>query len=257
MDDKKIKKLTQKLCRIVKKSTKIYENKTFREAFDRHKFEGDDVTDLDIKTQEFIQTECKKIFKEFNFVGEEEQIGNQSNIKIIVDPIDGTVNFKHNIIFYGTQICILEDEKMIISVLYIPKEKKIYYANKFGSFENHKKICVSNVHNLKDAIVSYGDFNNLCKDLQVDIVKLFAENVKRLRMIGSSCCDNCLLARGSTDLFVSFLNNPWDIKPGQYLIKMANGVIFFSEQYRLYVCGNKQLATKFISLLKNIEFKQI
>lgn len=108
MDDKQIIRLTKKLVKIVKASSKIYMGKNFQEQYDKHKFDNDDVTNLDIETQAFIKEKVFQIFHDCNFIGEEEQQKSNSSISIIVDPIDGTFNFKHNIKNFGTQVCVLE-----------------------------------------------------------------------------------------------------------------------------------------------------
>ena len=150
MDDEQIKDLTIKFIDIIKKSTEIYHHKNFVECIDKHKFEDDDVTNLDIKTQSFIINESKKIIPNISIIGEEGKELNNSDYELIIDPIDGTVNFKNNIDMHGTQLCITYNKQPIISILYLPAFKDLYYANKFGAFKKGKLIKVKSLGNLKD-----------------------------------------------------------------------------------------------------------
>lgn len=250
LTDKKILTWTKKLVKVVKKSSKIYLNKSFEELVEKHKFENDDVTNLDVKTQDFLEKKCLHIFKNCNFIGEEKQTPSESLISVIIDPIDGTYNFKHNIKNFGTQVCVLFNKLPIISVLYLPNENKVYCANKFGAFENGKKITVSNCDNFKDAVVELGDFSTkLNFREQQQYVKILSETFKRVRINGSSCMDACLLARGSVDLYILYTINPWDKVPGQYLIKQAGGTIVANKENNTFIAGNENLVNKAIKLL--------
>ncbi len=249
----KIKKITNKLIKIVKNATKIYHKKKFYEIPEKHKFLNDDVTNLDLQTQSFIIKECKKIFKDINIVGEEGQEKTKSNFSLIVDPIDGTFNFKHNIDNYGTQICLLENDQPIISVLYLPTKKKLFYANKFGAFENNKKIFVAQNFNYEKCVALVGDFvNNEYIDIQKRSFDILASNFKRIRMNGSSCVDNCMLASGKSDLYIIFSKNMWDLIPGQFLVKQAGGKIVYNKHKNIYISGNEKLVDKTLALLFDI-----
>ena len=78
MDDEKIKYLSNIFIDIVKKSTDIYYQKNYIECKDKHKFEEDDVTNLDIQTQNYIISEAKKIIPNISAIGEE---GEEISIK--------------------------------------------------------------------------------------------------------------------------------------------------------------------------------
>lgn len=241
MEDKEIKKITKKLLKIAKSATKQYYKHSFYEVLSRHKFEGDDVTNRDIKTQNYILNKCKKIFPKFAFIGEEQKLGNDAKFSFIVDPIDGTVNFKHNIPLYGTQLCLKEDGKILISVLIIPSLKDVYYANKFGAFKNGKRIFVSDTKDLCESVVLYGDFSLSYLEDQQKYIKYLSEKCKRVRMVGSSCVSGAWLAEGKCDLYVIFSKNDWDIDPGRFLIEMAGGNVCEDKQRGIYIFGNKAL----------------
>ena len=153
----------KKIIEIVEDSTKIYLNKSFEEEVDRHKFEGDDVTNLDIKTQEFLNEKLSKLIENSNFIGEEGTSLKNSEYTWVVDPIDGTCNFIHDIFCFGTQVCLLKNQKPILSVLAIPKLNEIYYTSGNNAFLNGKKIFISDEKEVNEMIVNLGDFqsNNL------------------------------------------------------------------------------------------------
>lgn len=249
--DRKVKRLTKKLIKIVKKSTKIYVNKTYKEAVESHKFLNDDVTNLDLKTQKYIMEKCLKLLPESSFVGEEGTKAGRGDWTFIVDPIDGTLNFKHNIKNYGTQLCLLYKNQPAISVLYMPNEKAVYYANKFGSFKNNSKITVSNITSFEEAVAAFGDFSfypDFIKTQQ-EHMKILSENFKRIRMFGSSCVDNCMLAGGNIDAYVIHSNNSWDLLPGHFLVEQAGGVVFSNKEGNIHISGNREIVDSLKKLL--------
>ncbi len=246
MNDEKIKELTNIFIDIVKKSTDIYYHKNFVECVDKHKFEDDDVTNLDIQTQNYIITESKKIIPDITIIGEEGKEINNSSYELIIDPIDGTVNFKNNIDMHGTQICLTYNKEPFISVLYLPSFKDLYYANKFGAFKNGKLIKVKSVNNLNDIIISIGDFSKKNINIWQKQFLLLSNNVKRIRMFGSSCFDSCMLANGNTTAYIIYTENLWDIMPGQYLMKMSGAEEYYNKENHFYIYGSK----KVIELLK-------
>ena len=247
MDEEKIKKLTNLFIDIIKKSTDIYCHKNYIECIDKHKFEGDDVTNLDIQTQEFIINEAKKIIPDISIIGEEGKEINNSKYELIIDPIDGTVNFKNSISMHGTQICLVYNKEPIISVLYLPEFKDLYYANRFGAYKNGTKIKVKSVENVKDVIISLGDFSKSNLDVWQKQFLILSNNVKRIRMFGSSCFDSCMLANGNTMAYIVYTENLWDIMPGQYLMKMAGAEEYHNQEKHFYIYGEKNV----VNLLKN------
>ena len=247
MDDEKIKELTNKFLDIIKESTDIYHHKKYIECEDKHKFEGDDVTNLDIKTQEFIINKSKIIIPDISIIGEEGKEIKNSKYELIIDPIDGTVNFKNNIDMHGTQICLTYNKQPFISILYLPVFKDLYYANKFGAYKNGKLIKVKSVESLKDIILSVGDFSKNNLEIWQKQFLILSNNVKRIRMFGSSCFDSCMLANGNTMAYIIYTENLWDIVPGRYLMKMAGAEEYYNPQNHFYIYGEKNV----VELLKN------
>ncbi len=251
MKDKKLVKITKSLKKITYCASKIYIGKEFKEEYNRHKFENDDVTNLDIKTQEYIKKQCLKLIPGASFIGEEGSENNESEYCFIVDPIDGTFNFKRNILNFGTQIVLLKNEKPLVSVLYLPNTKQMFYANKFGAFENDKPISVSEETDLKATVVVLGDFvtNKNCFTKQQNIINILSASVKRIRILGSSCVDHCLIASGKVDAYIVCSNNQWDLLPGQFLVEKAGGKSICNKEKNIFISGNAKIVDKLASLI--------
>lgn len=244
-----IERLTKKIISLIKKSTTLYLNKEFVELVSKYKFENDDVTNLDVKTQEYIKEKCLKIIPNSNFIAEEGQTINASDYTWILDPIDGTFNLKHNIHIFGTQICLLYKGAPILSVLYLPKTKEVFYANNNGAFCNGKSITVSNEAELSNNVTALGDYCDAADiNLEKEISNKLSTNIKRIRMFGSSCFDNCQLASGRIDTYIIYSKSKWDLIPGQYLVQQAGGYVFCPKE-NIYISGKKENVLKLTKLL--------
>lgn len=249
MNDFEIKNTTQNLIHIIKNASKIFYHKDYIERIDKHKFADDDVTNLDIQTQEYIISEAKNLIPNLSILGEEGQELTNSIYQLIIDPIDGTVNFKNKIPMYGNQICLTENGLPIISILYLPEFDEIFYANKFGAFKNDNRIFVKPTNSLNEVVVSLGDYTNVEFELWKNNLEILSHNIKRIRMFGSSCFDSCMLASGNTSAYIIYANTIWDIMPGHYLMQMAGADYYFNEKNQYYIYGHKSVVDKLKKIL--------
>ncbi len=130
-----MKKLFNKILKIVKHSTKIYYNRSYYEREDKHKFNNDDVTNRDINTQKYLQMQFLKLLPNSTFIGEEGVINKLGEYTWIVDPIDGTFNYKHDVKIYGTQVALLKNEQTLNNQKQIMLElcDKVKRIRMFGS----------------------------------------------------------------------------------------------------------------------------
>ena len=244
----------KKIIRLVKKSAKIYHNKTFYERNDKYKFEFDDVTNRDIEVQNFILKNIKKIVPDVAIISEEGIDSSGKEFCFILDPIDGTFNYKHKIPNYGTQICLLKNGMPIFSCIFLPSTNDLYYSYNGKSYKNKKEINVSNQTNLKDMVIAFGDYqSNEDIKKQCQIMNILAKNLKRIRMFGSSCVDSCYLASGKVDAYIIFTKNIWDLKPGELLIKNANGVCFTNKEQSINIYGKKENVINIVKLLTDVD----
>lgn len=249
-------KIFNKVLSVVKRATNLYFNKSHYEREDMHKFDNDDVTNRDISTQKYLQMQLVKILPGSNFIGEEGSTKNESPFTWIVDPIDGTFNYKHGVGLYGTQVVLLKEGKAIFSCFYLPCYKQMFYATPSGAYLNGKKINVSEERELKDMGVNIGDFqldnkNTLKK--QKEIMFALCDKVKRIRMFGSSCFDSCMISHGAMDVYIVYILNKWDLVPGDYLIRQAGGVMYTNKTNNIFIYGNKRNVEKVVDKLSDID----
>ncbi|MDH5561563.1 MAG: inositol monophosphatase [Deltaproteobacteria bacterium] len=186
------------------------------------------VTEADVAVESYLFNQLKEIAPEYGFWGEEKgKAGAQPN-RWVVDPIDGTHSFIRGQYFWGISLALELSGDLALGVVYAPLLKDLFHAVKNkGAFKNDRRIKVSKISQLKEAMVATG-FACL-RDNQLD------NNLKRFsriapksmdqRRFGSAALDLCMVADGQLDAFWEQNLNLYDIAAGCLIVKEAGGMV--------------------------------
>jgi len=182
-------------------------------------------TNLDREAEKIIIDKIKAEFPSCDILAEESgQISQGGEYLWIIDPLDGTHNFMHNINIFGVSIGVVHKDKFIAGVIYMPQDKELYSAEKgSGSFKNGQKIQVSSTFDLKECSISFDSSIRYAPDIMLKVLGDLAENVFNVRMFGSSVRVLSYLAEGKLDFAVEFHDRPWDFAGGVCIIEEAGG----------------------------------
>lgn len=225
------------------------------------KIEGKKITRIDTKPDKSFVTEAdlivesvlikaiKERFPTDNFVTEESN--NQNKIKNrtwVIDPIDGTIHYMKDSIFFGIQLAFIDKNEIQFSIIYLPKLNEMYYSLKGnGTFLNHKKVIKRDSVDVNQSIVEFCGSLHKFYDEKKQIFEnlLMCEgSVVNYIHINSCCVAFTNLLVGRTDALIVSTKKSWDILPGIMLCKEA-GIFEFS-------IGNLKLYTSNIELAKLI-----
>ncbi len=194
-----------------------------------HKGIVDLVTAADKLSEKKIISEIKKEFPDHGFMGEEgEAIESGSDYKWIIDPIDGTTNFAHNIPFFCVSIALQKKDEIILGVILNPVTNDLYVAEKGrGATLNNKKIKVSDTEKLIDSVVVFG-FPYVGEEKIRKIIdsqhKLHGK-IQAGRRFGAAALDLCYVASGLAEGFYEYSLKQWDVAAGSLILREAGGKI--------------------------------
>lgn len=111
---------------------------------------GDLVTNFDYEIEKYIIGKIKENYPEFSIISEEYNTNNElTDNCFTIDPIDGTINFAHNIPLWGIQVACIRDKKTCAAVIYLPKLNELYYADESGAYLNDNPIKVNSFDSRK------------------------------------------------------------------------------------------------------------
>lgn len=182
------------------------------------------VTRADRECEAKIIEVLRAQFPHYGFLGEElgEQVGERS-LRWIIDPIDGTKNFIRGIPFFATLIALEEGGEITAGVMYTPTSDELLYARKGqGAFANGRRVQVSAIAHLSDAMLVYGGL----KDLKVHpcwpgFLRL-VDMTARQRGFGDALGHSMVIC-GHAEVVLEPEIKPWDVAATKLLVTEAGG----------------------------------
>jgi myo-inositol-1(or 4)-monophosphatase len=187
------------------------------------------VSYVDKSAEEILVSGLLAIFPEAGFITEEETIATQTKEWMwVIDPLDGTTNFIHDLPVYSVSIGLIQNNKVMMGIVYEVNKDEMFYAwHKGGAFLNGNAISVKNNPDLGKSLLATGfpyyDYQQM--DAYLDTLKYFMKNTQGMRRMGSAAIDLAYTACGRFDAFFEYGLSPWDVAGGICLIEEAGGII--------------------------------
>lgn len=187
----------------------------------------DYVTHVDKAAELKLVEGLSVILPESGFIAEEgtsEKIGD--NFNWVIDPIDGTTNFIHGLFPFAISVALMQDDEVVIGVVYEFGLKEYFYAWKDSkAYLNDQVISVSEVNRVSDSLIAtgfpYTNFKYI--DEFFDSLKYFMENSHGLRRLGSAATDIVYIACGRFDGFYEYGLHAWDVAAACFILERAGG----------------------------------
>jgi len=198
------------------------------------------VTDVDHACEKTIVELIQGTFPDHDILAEEGSGKRKdSDYKWVIDPLDGTTNYTHGYRLFCTSIALEYKGEIVLGAVYEPNSDEMYLAEKGGGATlNGKKIRVSEVNNLEQALLVTGFAYNL-RDTQnnnLDHFTNFLMRAQAVRRDGVAAIDLCYLAAGRYDGFWELNLFPWDVAAGFCIIREAGGQVtdFQGRPFEIY-----------------------
>ncbi len=197
------------------------------------------VTDVDKYNEEFIRNAVLARFPEHSFLGEESGTHGEGEVKWIVDPIDGTVNFAHGLPIWCVSIGIEIGGSLACGVIYDPGRDELFSAAKgAGAYLNGTRLSVSNTIEPSRALFVTGFSYNIAEnpDKSYERFVAFLKRGLLVRRLGSAALDLAYVAAGRFDGFYEGNLAAWDMAAGALILTEAGGRIthYDNREYSIY-----------------------
>lgn len=202
----------------------------------REKGRADLVTEADEASQKLVKELLLGRFPDHLFIGEEDSVG-KSPEEVrpvadappawVVDPLDGTANYAHDVPAYCVSIGLWHAGKAIVGVILDPRQNELFAAALgLGATLNGKPIRVSAVPDVESGMISTGFPANYQKQLRnLEAWKKLTAHAQSLRRNGSTALSMAYVAAGRFDGYWAYDNYPWDVMAGAVLIAEAGGTL--------------------------------
>ena len=188
------------------------------------------VSYVDRTAEEMIVKDLRTLLPGADFLTEEDTVTatRQSDLRWIIDPLDGTTNFLFGLPCYSVSIALEAAGELVLGVVYEPNRDECFSAWKQGGcFLNGKKVGVRQNADLSRSLLATGfpyyDYSRMEKYL--DLFKHFAKNTRGIRRWGTAAIDLAFTACGRFDGFYEYSLNAWDVAAGIVLVREAGGIV--------------------------------
>lgn len=193
----------------------------------QHDLKHDDspVTAADRASEEFIRGEIEKTYPTHALVGEEygEKAGEGNPFRWIVDPIDGTKSFIKGVPFYSVLIALEIEGVSRVGAVYFPALDEILYAaDGLGAWCNGRRVHVSEVSRLKEAVFCYTSWAGFRTKGKLDVF----ERLHKECFFGRGWNDAYgyyMIATGRAEVMLDTTVQLWDVAPFPPIFREAGG----------------------------------
>lgn len=186
------------------------------------------VTSADLASNKAIIKLIKRHFPDHDFLSEETGLeNNPGTYQWVIDPLDGTTNYTIGNPLFCTGVSLVQKGNILLSVVYAPYLRELFHAVAgHGAFLNGKRIKVSQVRQMGDAIIVIGRSHGRKSyhNFVMTQGRLIGQ-VLNVRALGSSLLDLAYVACGRVEgyIFVPPQVSLWDTAAGVLLVREAGG----------------------------------
>lgn len=193
------------------------------------------VSYVDKETEKQLVERLSKLLPEAGFITEEGTTGQDADknaLNWIIDPLDGTANFIHNLPVFSVSIGLAQGSTPVAGVIYDPNRDECFSGwQGGGAWLTHKgqrsPIRVSGATKLGESLIATGfpyyQFDQMQPYLH--ILESLMQQTHGLRRMGSAAIDLAYVACGRFEAFYEYNLNSWDMAAGVLLVREAGGVV--------------------------------
>ena len=194
------------------------------------------VSYVDKTAEEKLVPVLRGLIPDCSFITEEETVEQQGTgtYTWIIDPLDGTNNFLHQIPYFAVSVALRKGKEIVFGVVYDIMRDDCFHAQKGkGAYTNDRKISVSKIKTLDKSILATGFpySNEVNTEPLIECIRYWTKNARGIRRLGAAALDLCYVACGRLDFYYERTINIWDIAAGVLIVAEAGGQVtdFYGE----------------------------
>ncbi|HSW97292.1 MAG TPA: inositol monophosphatase [Candidatus Saccharimonadales bacterium] len=222
---------------------------------------GNFATAADLASEKIVIDLISKQFPEDKILSEETNSEIKDMFSIdhlwIIDPIDGTHNFRYDRNYSCVSIAYIEKGITKLGAAYNPYVDELFFAEaNRGSYINDIKMNIGDQIDLSQASVGTDNSYNPAQSQQRLELLLLLQPTPWVAIKGSSVLTIAEVACGRMDLYFTTSVSPWDTAAALLMLQEAGGIArnFKGEPItfdsREVIVGNEELVNQFIDTVK-------
>ena len=197
---------------------------------DSHQNKGrhDIVTGTDLRAETEIIGILQSKFPDYNLHSEEAgKLDMDSEYCWIIDPLDGTSNFRTGNSYISVSIALAHKNTIILGVVFNPITNEMFHAEKGkGAFLNDEEILVSGRNRLSDSFIAAA-YSADEKDIGegIWVIRKLSLQCRRVVINFAPAMDLCNIARGRLDALVDNGSTAEDHAAASLILTEAGGYV--------------------------------
>ncbi len=204
------------------------------------------VSDADVESEKAIVAVLQEAFPNDAILGEEETKAEVTAERLwIVDPLDGTTNFAHDLPHFAVSIGFYENGQAQCGVIFNPARGDWFHALRgAGAFHNDETVSVADHSRFDQTLVGCGfyyDRGAMMESTLATIRDFFEQQIHGIRRFGTASLDLAQVGCGQFGAFFEYELSPWDFAAGRLFVEEAGG--------RISTCRGTELPMEKTSVL--------
>lgn len=188
------------------------------------------VSDADIESERAIGQHLRAQFPDHELLGEEDLVGNVDAEHLwIIDPLDGTNNFAHQLPHFAVSIAYYHQGVAMVGAILNPARDELFTAIRGeGAFCNGKKATVDDSESLSRTLIGCGfyyDRGAMMRSTLVAVEEFFGHDIHGIRRFGTAALDLCQVGCGQFGGYFEYQLSPWDFAAGALFVEEAGGKV--------------------------------
>ena len=191
--------------------------------------------ELDVRCQRKIESILTRAHPEIGILGEEENAGDiETELRWVVDPIDGTVNFTYGIPHACASIALQQrlgkrneygdDYETVVGAVFDPFTDELWTAIRGQAAKLNDKTIRVNDGGLREALLSIGFAKDKkTMEYMMPYFSKLAPKIRKPRMMGSATLALTYVASGRFHGYIEAQGNLWDLAAGGLIVEWAGG----------------------------------
>jgi len=229
------------------------------------RFKGtvDMVTEADRAAEALIAAMIRARYPDHGLLGEEGARGAEtaSAFRWVVDPLDGTTNFAHDLPHFAVSIGLEHRGEPVVGAVYDPLRDELFLGVLGqGATLNGTPLRISATDDLLRSLLVTGfSYDFARRPRQAELWRRFLIRVQAIRQTGSAALNLCYVAAGRLDGYWERGIAPWDVSAGAVVVREAGGAVTdfagrpFRSDDRVVLASNGRLHGAMMDLIDQFE----
>jgi myo-inositol-1(or 4)-monophosphatase len=183
----------------------------------------DPVTEADLNAERAIREVLGRRRPADAILGEEGGQTGEGELRWVVDPLDGTVNYLYGWPMFAVSIAVEDADGGIAAAVLDPVRDELFLATRSGPpMRNGETLVATGCDSLNRALVGTGfGYEPAVRELQARVAARVIPLARDIRRAGVAALDMCACASGSLDAYYERGVKAWDIAAGTLICQRA------------------------------------